>query len=74
MKPGRPPKVLTPAELELARALHADGAGYRTIALAVSRARGAFEVADPARRKALSVSHMHIRRVLAARAGTGVAE
>ena len=44
--------------------MRSEGAGWRLIALAVSRARGAFDVANPGRRRQLEVSHMHIRRVV----------
>jgi DNA invertase Pin-like site-specific DNA recombinase len=59
---GRPRKELTTTELNLVQTMRASGSGWRAIALAVSRARGAFEVADPKRRRQLAVSHMHIRR------------
>lgn len=61
---GRPPKELTAEELALVERLRAEGHGWRSIALVVSRARGAFDVADPARRNALTVSHMHVRRLV----------
>jgi DNA invertase Pin-like site-specific DNA recombinase len=61
---GRPAKLLTEAELAQVSTMRAAGAGWRLIALAISRGRGAFDVADPARRKKLTVSHMHIRRLL----------
>lgn len=61
---GRPAKALTEAERAQAAALRAEGKGWRAVALAVSRARGAFEVADPKRRRELTVSHMHIKRAL----------
>jgi DNA invertase Pin-like site-specific DNA recombinase len=69
---GRPPKVLTAAELTLVDELRAAGHGWRTIALAVSRARGAFDLADPAARRARTVSHMHVRRVVEARQGVTI--
>jgi DNA invertase Pin-like site-specific DNA recombinase len=59
---GRPPKPLTPAEHALVAKLRADGQGWRRCALAVSEARGAFKVADPDRRRKLTVSHSHVRR------------
>lgn len=65
---GRPRKTLTAAEVELVKAMRADGEGWRAIAHAVSTARGAFRVADPARRRALTVSHSHVRRAMEQRA------
>jgi DNA invertase Pin-like site-specific DNA recombinase len=59
---GRPPKPLTPAEQALVAKLRASGQGWRRCALAVSEARGAFRVADPDRRRKLTVSHSHVRR------------
>jgi DNA invertase Pin-like site-specific DNA recombinase len=59
---GRPPKPLTPAEQALVAKLRAGGQGWRRCALAVSEARGAFKVADPDRRRKLTVSHSHVRR------------
>jgi DNA invertase Pin-like site-specific DNA recombinase len=59
---GRPRKDLSPDELAMVVRLRAEGKGWRVIALAVSRARGAFDVADPARRKERLVSHTHVRR------------
>jgi DNA invertase Pin-like site-specific DNA recombinase len=60
---GRPAK-LSAAERALATKLRADGTGWRTVALEVSRRRGAFDVADPKVSKRLRVSHMLIRRVV----------
>lgn len=54
---GRPPKSLTPAELELARRLQAEGKGSRRIAHAISEQRGAFRVADKKAQGRLKVSH-----------------
>lgn len=61
---GRPLKLLTSEELALVDELRAAGRGWRSIALALSRARGAFELADPAARRSRTVSHMHVRRVV----------
>lgn len=61
---GRPPKPLSSAELALVAKLRADGQGWRRCALAVSEARGAFRVADPVKRRKLTVSHSHIRRAI----------
>ena len=63
---GRPRKVLSDAELAQARTLHDDGKGWRAIALVLSTSRGAFAVADPKKRKALTVSHTHVRDTLVA--------
>jgi DNA invertase Pin-like site-specific DNA recombinase len=65
---GRPPKLLSKAEVDLVMTMRAEGEGWRSIAHAVSTARGAFKVADPARRRALTVSHSHVRRVMERRA------
>lgn len=65
---GRPRKPLTKAEVGLVNAMRAEGEGWRSIAHAVSTARGAFKVADPARRRALTVSHSHVRRAMDRRA------
>lgn len=65
---GRPPKPLSKAEVEMVTAMRTEGEGWRSIAHAVSTARGAFKVADPARRRALTVSHSHVRRVMERRA------
>jgi len=43
---GRPPKPLSASEAALARALQAQGWGFRRIAHELSRRRGAFDVAD----------------------------
>jgi DNA invertase Pin-like site-specific DNA recombinase len=59
---GRPPKDLTAAELALVESLRAQGQGWRRCALAVSEARGAFRIADPDKRRRVTVSHSHIRR------------
>jgi DNA invertase Pin-like site-specific DNA recombinase len=59
---GRPAKLLTPAELALVAKLRAEGKGWRRCAHAVSQKRGAFDVADPKRSKALRVSHSHVLR------------
>jgi DNA invertase Pin-like site-specific DNA recombinase len=64
---GRPPKILTPAEVAMVEKLRSEGKGWRLCALAVSRGRGAFELADPAARLSRAVSHTHVRRVLEAR-------
>lgn len=64
---GRPPKPLTADELALVERLRAQGKGWRTIALAVSKGRGAFDVADPAKRRERSVSHTHVRRAVEGR-------
>ena len=64
---GRPRKDLSSAELALVDSLRARGKGWRAIAHAVSRERGAFDVADPAARRARTVSHMHVRRTVEAR-------
>jgi DNA invertase Pin-like site-specific DNA recombinase len=61
---GRPAKPLTPAELALVGELRARGHGWRRCALAVSERRGAFRIADPERRRKLTVSYSHIRRQL----------
>lgn len=65
---GRPSKPLTPKELEQVEVMRAEGEGWRCIAHAVSTGRGAFKVADPARRRALTVSHSHVRRTMERRA------
>lgn len=62
---GRPAKPLTDKELALVANLRAEGKGWRVCALAVSEARGAFRLADPERRRRLTVSHSHVRRQLA---------
>jgi DNA invertase Pin-like site-specific DNA recombinase len=61
---GRPRKDLTTDELALVASMRDEGKGWRSIALAVSKKRGAFDVADPAKRRERSVSHMHVRRVV----------
>src|SRR5262249_33348764 len=66
---GRPRKDLTAAERALVAKLRAEGMGWRSIALAVSRERGAFDVADPAARRGRCVSHMTVRRAIEARRG-----
>ena len=71
---GRPPKDLTPAEVELVRRLRAEGKGWRRCALAVSEARGAFRIADPDKRRRATVSHSHIRRQIEAAAAAGGAK
>jgi hypothetical protein len=50
--------------LALVAKLRAEGQGWRRCALAVSEARGAFRVADPEKRRKLTVSHSHIRRAI----------
>lgn len=65
---GRPAKPLSSAEVELVESMRAEGEGWRSIAHAVSTARGAFKVTDPAKRRALTVSHSHVRRALQSRA------
>ncbi len=60
---GRPLK-LSAKERALAIRLRAAGTGWRTVALEVSRERGAFDVADPKVSKRLRVSHMLIRRAV----------
>ncbi|MGH7297741.1 MAG: recombinase family protein [Polyangiaceae bacterium] len=59
---GRPAKPLTVAELALVAKLRAEGKGWRRCALAVSEGRGAFRLADPEKRRRLTVSHSHVRR------------
>lgn len=59
---GRPSKPLTATELALVGKLRAEGKGWRRCALAVSEGRGAFRVADPEKRRKLTVSHSHVRR------------
>lgn len=61
---GRPAKPLTAAKLALVAELRAKGHGWRRCALAVSERRGAFRIADPERRRKLTVSYSHIRRQL----------
>jgi DNA invertase Pin-like site-specific DNA recombinase len=63
---GRPRKDLSAEELTLVDSLRAEGKGWRAIAHAVSRERGAFDVADPAVRRERTVSHMHVRRTVEA--------
>lgn len=53
---GRPPKVLTPEDWRLVDSMRAEGKGWRLVALAVSRQRGAFDVADPKAQRDRSVS------------------
>lgn len=67
---GRPRKVLSRGEVELLRSMREGGAGWRAIALAISKARGAYEVADPKRRRRIEVSHMHVKRCSATLAVT----
>jgi DNA invertase Pin-like site-specific DNA recombinase len=70
---GRPPKLLTRKEMLLVQAMHDEGYGWRKIALAISRDRGAFSVADPKRRTELTVSHSHIKRTYEAHVAGSVA-
>ena len=65
---GRPRKVLELEELVLIKRLHASGLGLRRIALKVSELRGAFELADPKRRRNRSISYQHVKRALDAAA------
>jgi DNA invertase Pin-like site-specific DNA recombinase len=66
---GRPAKPLAPAEVALVAKLRAEGHGWRRVALAVSEMRGAFRMADPERRRKLTVSHSHVRRIVRAHFG-----
>jgi DNA invertase Pin-like site-specific DNA recombinase len=65
---GRPAKPLTVQELAQVKVMRGEGEGWRSIAHAISTGRGAFKVADPARRRTLTVSHSHVRRVMERRA------
>ena len=60
---GRPAKPLTQEQIALVQRMRGEGVGWRRIARAVSEARGAFRIADPKKRRALSVTHMHVMRV-----------
>ena len=59
---GRPPKPLTPAEVEKVKELRAKGDGWRLCAEEVSRMRGRDRVADKDAKRKRSVSHSHVRR------------
>jgi len=61
---GRPPKELTDVELDMALRMRAEGKGAPSIALAVSRSRGALDVADVGARRRLSISANTVRKAL----------
>jgi len=71
---GRPAKPLSATELALVAQLRAEGKGWRRCALAVSEARGAFRLADPERRRKVTVSYSHVRRQFEAAGGVSKVE
>lgn len=61
---GRKPKALTEAELELAIRLRGEGVGWPTVALRVTQARGAHDVADIKLQRERRVSGPTVRRAV----------
>jgi DNA invertase Pin-like site-specific DNA recombinase len=59
---GRPRKSLTGTELALAMRLRTEGLGWRRVAREINRARGALELTDAKRRRAVSVTHTLVQR------------
>ena len=66
---GRPPKELTEEELALVTEMRSAGTGWRRIAHVISKGRGAFDVADPKKRRERSVTHMLLKRRVTSGAG-----
>ena len=63
---GRPPKLLTPAEIDLVLKLRAKKVGWGRCARAVCDERKAHRIVDPDRRRKVEVSGSHVRRVILA--------